>query len=203
MYTCEIWFGKETPLLSLISRLTNKSLMPFLSFCVFCCSMHQVGPSPLRSYWVMTMGQRRKSRRWGKQATRHPPKPTQLHWLTQPWPACLPDCPPLTCAVSQAQLRVTAALTTPGPVSMATPFLWKLSSQKLGFFLVSFGFIWGMMLLHFTIQQRASHENSAVLRQQILDLSKRYIKALAEENQSVMDGPYVGTMTAYGEYPVL
>eukprot|EP00064_Thunnus_orientalis_P011349 superscaffoldBa00001632_g11379 len=81
---------------------------------------------------------------------------------------------------------------------MATPFLWKLSSQKLGFFLVSFGFIWGMMLLHFTIQQRASHENSAVLRQQILDLSKRYIKALAEENQSVMDGPYVGTMTAYG-----
>lgn len=83
---------------------------------------------------------------------------------------------------------------------MATPFLWKLSSQKLGFFLVSFGFIWGMMLLHFTIQQRASHENSAVLRQQILDLSKRYIKALAEENQSVMDGPYVGTMTAYGEW---
>lgn len=82
---------------------------------------------------------------------------------------------------------------------MGTPFLWKLSSQKLGFFLVSFGFIWGMMLLHFTIQQRASHENSAVLRQQILDLSKRYIKALAEENQSVMDGPYVGTMTAYGE----
>ncbi|TRZ03477.1 hypothetical protein DNTS_009926, partial [Danionella cerebrum] len=72
-----------------------------------------------------------------------------------------------------------------------------LSSQKLGFFLVSFGFIWGMMLLHFTIQQRATHESSAQLRMQILDLSKRYIKALAEENQSVMDGPYVGTMTAY------
>ncbi|KAL2087904.1 hypothetical protein ACEWY4_016732 [Coilia grayii] len=75
--------------------------------------------------------------------------------------------------------------------------MWKLSSQKLGFFLVSFGFIWGMMLLHFTIQQRTTHESSAVLRQQILDLSKRYIKALAEENRSVMDGPYVGTMTAY------
>ncbi|KAF5904010.1 alpha-1,6-mannosylglycoprotein 6-beta-N-acetylglucosaminyltransferase A-like, partial [Clarias magur] len=74
---------------------------------------------------------------------------------------------------------------------------WKLSSQKLGFFLVSFGFIWGMMLLHFTIQQRTTHESSAQLRMQILDLSKRYIKALAEENQGVMDGPYVGTMTAY------
>ncbi|MGH0146573.1 UNVERIFIED_CONTAM: hypothetical protein FKN15_008373 [Acipenser sinensis] len=74
---------------------------------------------------------------------------------------------------------------------------WKLSSQKLGFFLVTFGFIWGMMLLHFTIQQRTQHESSSVLREQILDLSKRYIKALAEENQSVVDGPYVGTMTAY------
>uniref|UniRef100_A0AAR2KFQ3 alpha-1,6-mannosyl-glycoprotein 6-beta-N-acetylglucosaminyltransferase n=1 Tax=Pygocentrus nattereri TaxID=42514 RepID=A0AAR2KFQ3_PYGNA len=80
---------------------------------------------------------------------------------------------------------------------MASVYLWKLSSQKLGFFLVSFGFIWGMMLLHFTIQQRTRHESSAQLRMQILDLSKRYIKALAEENQGVMDGPYVGTMTAY------
>lgn len=75
--------------------------------------------------------------------------------------------------------------------------MWKLSSQKLGFFLVSLGFLWGMMLLHFSIQQRSTHESSAMLRQQILELSKRYIKALAEENRSVMDGPYVGTMTAY------
>ncbi|MEE6489065.1 hypothetical protein FKM82_015473 [Ascaphus truei] len=74
---------------------------------------------------------------------------------------------------------------------------WKLSSQKLGFFLVTFGFIWGMMLLHFTIQQRTQHESSSMLREQILDLSKRYIKALAEENRNVVDGPYVGTMTAY------
>ncbi|NWW64030.1 MGT5A acetylglucosaminyltransferase, partial [Ifrita kowaldi] len=74
---------------------------------------------------------------------------------------------------------------------------WKLSSQKLGFFLVTFGFIWGMMLLHFTIQQQTQHESSSVLREQILDLSKRYIKALAEENKNVVDGPYVGTVTAY------
>ncbi|KAJ8253273.1 hypothetical protein GJAV_G00210990 [Gymnothorax javanicus] len=80
---------------------------------------------------------------------------------------------------------------------MGSVYLWKLSSQKLGFFLVSFGFIWGMMLLHFTIQQRGGHESSAALRQQILELSKRYIRALAEENQHVMDGPYAGTMTAY------
>ncbi|XP_058050072.1 alpha-1,6-mannosylglycoprotein 6-beta-N-acetylglucosaminyltransferase A [Ahaetulla prasina] len=80
-------------------------------------------------------------------------------------------------------------------MALFTP--WKLSSQKLGFFLVTFGFIWGMMLLHFTIQQKTQHESSSVLREQILDLSKRYIKALAEENRNVVDGPYVGTMTAY------
>ncbi|CAH7195269.1 Mgat5 [Phodopus roborovskii] len=74
---------------------------------------------------------------------------------------------------------------------------WKLSSQKLGFFLVTFGFIWGMMLLHFTIQQRTQPESSSMLREQILDLSKRYIKALAEENRNVVDGPYAGVMTAY------
>ncbi|XP_023677419.1 alpha-1,6-mannosylglycoprotein 6-beta-N-acetylglucosaminyltransferase A [Paramormyrops kingsleyae] len=80
---------------------------------------------------------------------------------------------------------------------MGSSYLWKLSSQKLGFLLVSFGFIWGMMLLHFTIQQRSQHESSDALRQQILELSKRYVKALAEENHGAMDGPYVGTMTAY------
>ncbi|XP_061090213.1 alpha-1,6-mannosylglycoprotein 6-beta-N-acetylglucosaminyltransferase A-like [Conger conger] len=80
---------------------------------------------------------------------------------------------------------------------MGSVYMWKLSSQKLGLCLVGFGFIWGMMLLHFTVQQSASHESSTALRLQILDLSKRYIKALAEENQDVMDGPYVGTMTAY------
>lgn len=77
---------------------------------------------------------------------------------------------------------------------------WKLSSQKLGFFLVTFGFIWGMMLLHFTIQQRTQPESSSMLREQILDLSKRYIKALAEENRNVVDGPYAGVMTAYGKF---
>lgn len=81
-------------------------------------------------------------------------------------------------------------------MALFTP--WKLSSQKLGFFLVTFGFIWGMMLLHFTIQQRTQPESSSMLREQILDLSKRYIKALAEENRNVVDGPYAGVMTAYG-----
>ncbi|KAI1237357.1 hypothetical protein IHE44_0014622 [Lamprotornis superbus] len=47
------------------------------------------------------------------------------------------------------------------------------------------------------VMQQTQHESSSVLREQILDLSKRYIKALAEENKNVVDGPYVGTVTAY------
>jgi hypothetical protein len=42
-----------------------------------------------------------------------------------------------------------------------------------------------------------------MLREQILDLSKRYIKALAEENRNVVDGPYAGVMTAYGKHSFL
>ncbi|NXL70746.1 MGT5A acetylglucosaminyltransferase, partial [Leptocoma aspasia] len=72
-------------------------------------------------------------------------------------------------------------------------------SQKLGFFLVTFGFIWGMMLLHFTIQQQTQHESSSVLREQILDLSKRYIKALAEENKNVVDGPYFSFLISFAD----
>ncbi|CAM9529486.1 alpha-1,6-mannosylglycoprotein 6-beta-N-acetylglucosaminyltransferase A [Lethenteron reissneri] len=78
-------------------------------------------------------------------------------------------------------------------------FPWrKLSSHKLGFFLVTFGFIWGMMLLHFTIQQHSAHRpTSAELQEQILQLSKQYVKRLAEETRSTVDGPYAGTATGY------
>jgi len=109
-------------------------------------------------------------------------KPSQYHELASP-----------LCAVGTRGRRSRQKA-----MAFFTP--WKLSSQKLGFFLVTFGFIWGMMLLHFTIQQRTQPESSSMLREQILDLSKRYIKALAEENRNVVDGPYAGVMTAYGKF---
>ncbi|XP_012689928.3 coiled-coil domain-containing protein 126 [Clupea harengus] len=55
-------------------------------------------------------------------------------------------------------------------------------SQKLSVFLVLLGFCWGLLLLHYTLS-RPHHQSSAQLRQQILDLSRRYVKALSEESQ--------------------
>uniref|UniRef100_UPI00358FC16B alpha-1,6-mannosylglycoprotein 6-beta-N-acetylglucosaminyltransferase A n=1 Tax=Myxine glutinosa TaxID=7769 RepID=UPI00358FC16B len=74
----------------------------------------------------------------------------------------------------------------------------RLSSHKLGFFLVSFGFIWGMMLLHFTIQQRVARPPTSMqLREQILMLSRQYVRTLAEENHNTVDGPYAAVATGY------
>ena len=38
-----------------------------------------------------------------------------------------------------------------------------------------------------------------VLQEEILDLSARYVKALAAESQNTIDGPYAGRLTGYGQ----
>ena len=38
------------------------------------------------------------------------------------------------------------------------------------------------------------------LQDEILELSARYVKALAEESQNTIDGPYAGRLTGYGQY---
>uniref|UniRef100_V9L8E6 Coiled-coil domain-containing 126 n=1 Tax=Callorhinchus milii TaxID=7868 RepID=V9L8E6_CALMI len=63
----------------------------------------------------------------------------------------------------------------------------RKASQKLSVLLIIFGFVWGLMLLRYTIQY-PRHENSVKLREQILELSKRYVRVLAEENQNMIDG---------------
>lgn len=71
-------------------------------------------------------------------------------------------------------------------------------SQKLSMFLLVFGIIWGLMLLRYTFQY-PRRQSSAELRGQILDLSKRYVKALAEENKNLMNGGGGTSMTGYGK----
>lgn len=71
-------------------------------------------------------------------------------------------------------------------------------SQKLSLLLLVFGFIWGLMLLRYTFQH-PRHQSSAELREQILDLSKRYVKALAEENKNIMNGGNGASMAGYGK----
>nr|XP_014344517.1 PREDICTED: coiled-coil domain-containing protein 126 [Latimeria chalumnae]XP_014344518.1 PREDICTED: coiled-coil domain-containing protein 126 [Latimeria chalumnae] len=74
----------------------------------------------------------------------------------------------------------------------------KNMSQKLSILLLIFGGIWGLMLLRYTFQH-PRHQSSAELREQILDLSKRYVKALAEENQNAVDGPNGASMAGYAD----
>lgn len=77
----------------------------------------------------------------------------------------------------------------------------KSMSQKLSLLLLIFGLIWGLMLLHYTFQQ-PRHQSSVQLREQILDLSKRYVKALAEENKNTMDVENGASMAGYGKITV-
>ncbi|XP_058534188.1 coiled-coil domain-containing protein 126 [Ochotona princeps] len=74
----------------------------------------------------------------------------------------------------------------------------KNMSQKLSFLLLVFGLIWGLMLLHYTFQQ-PRHQSSVKLREQILDLSRKYVKALAEENKNMVDIGNGASMAGYAD----
>jgi len=43
----------------------------------------------------------------------------------------------------------------------------------------------------------------SMLQSEVIQLSERYIRALARDSQGVVDGPYVGRFTAYGEQDLL
>ncbi|KFO84350.1 Coiled-coil domain-containing protein 126 [Buceros rhinoceros silvestris] len=81
---------------------------------------------------------------------------------------------------------------------MFLTFSRKNMSQKLSMFLLVFGIIWGLMLLRYTFQY-PRRQSSAELRGQILDLSKRYVKALAEENKNLMNGGSGASMAGYAD----
>ncbi|GAA6111906.1 coiled-coil domain-containing protein 126 [Tachysurus ichikawai] len=70
-------------------------------------------------------------------------------------------------------------------------------SQRLSILLLLFGLAWCLLLLHYTITQ-PRHQSSAELRQQILELSQRYVKALSTENQE-LSHPYNPSMAGYAD----
>ncbi|KAK2830229.1 hypothetical protein Q5P01_018160 [Channa striata] len=71
-------------------------------------------------------------------------------------------------------------------------------SQKLSVLLLVFGLAWGLMLLRYTVQQ-PRHQSSAELHEQILELSRRYVKVLTEENQKAPGGPQGTSMAGYAD----
>lgn len=81
---------------------------------------------------------------------------------------------------------------------MLGALLRRNMSQKLSVLLLVFGLAWGLMLLRYTVQQ-PRHQSSAELREQILELSRRYVKVLTEENQNAPGGPQGTSMAGYGK----
>lgn len=80
---------------------------------------------------------------------------------------------------------------------MLGTLLRRNMSQKLSLLLLVFGLAWGLMLLRYTVQQ-PRHQSSAELREQILELSRQYVKVLTEENQNAIGGPQGTSMAGYG-----
>ncbi|XP_060760989.1 coiled-coil domain-containing protein 126 [Neoarius graeffei] len=70
-------------------------------------------------------------------------------------------------------------------------------SQRLSILLLLFGLAWCLLLLHYTVTQ-PRHQSSAELRQQILELSQRYVKALSTENQHLARS-YNPSMAGYAD----
>ncbi|XP_040208801.1 coiled-coil domain-containing protein 126 [Rana temporaria] len=81
---------------------------------------------------------------------------------------------------------------------MYLTFSRKSVSQKLSILLLAFGFVWGLLLLRYTFQY-PRHQSSSELREQILDLSRRYVKALSEENKDLVNGGNGGSMAGYAD----
>lgn len=81
---------------------------------------------------------------------------------------------------------------------MLGALLRRNMSQKLSVLLLLFGLAWGLMLLRYTVQQ-PRHQSSAELREQILELSRQYVKVLTEENQNALGGLQGTSMAGYGK----
>ncbi|XP_030596517.1 coiled-coil domain-containing protein 126 [Archocentrus centrarchus] len=81
---------------------------------------------------------------------------------------------------------------------MLAALLRRNMSQKLSLLLLAFGLAWGLMLLRYTVQQ-PRHQSSAELREQILELSRRYVKVLTEENQNAPGGLQGTSMAGYAD----
>ncbi|XP_076865500.1 coiled-coil domain-containing protein 126 [Brachyhypopomus gauderio] len=64
---------------------------------------------------------------------------------------------------------------------MLSCVLRRSVSQRLSVLLLLFGLAWCVLLLRYTVTQ-PRRQSSAELRQQILELSRRYVRALSEEN---------------------
>ncbi|KAI0216419.1 Alpha-1,6-mannosylglycoprotein 6-beta-N-acetylglucosaminyltransferase A [Lamellibrachia satsuma] len=74
---------------------------------------------------------------------------------------------------------------------------YRMTSRRLGFFLCFIGFVWGIALINTTLQSNGGIRRSEDLKEEILQLSENYVRALALETKDTIDGPYAGKQTGY------
>lgn len=103
------------------------------------------------------------------------------------------------CQTFRQVIGITSSLPSHHLSTMLGAILRRNMSQKLSVLLLVFGLAWGLMLLRYTVQQ-PRHQSSAELREQILELSRRYVKVLTEENQNAPGGPQGTSMAGYGKH---
>ncbi|XP_064205255.1 coiled-coil domain-containing protein 126 isoform X1 [Anguilla rostrata] len=84
-----------------------------------------------------------------------------------------------------------------GGAMLGSSLLRRNMSQKLSALLLLSGLIWGLLLLRYTFQQ-PGRQSSAQLRQQILELSHRYVRVLSEESRQAA-GPQGPSMAGQAD----
>ncbi|XP_064598112.1 alpha-1,6-mannosylglycoprotein 6-beta-N-acetylglucosaminyltransferase A-like [Liolophura sinensis] len=81
---------------------------------------------------------------------------------------------------------------------MVAMFRIRFPPRRIGLLILLVGFMWGVTFLNVTYMNNYSvTPESEKLKNEIINLSEQYVKALARENGEVVDGPYAGRFTAY------
>ncbi|KAH3754449.1 alpha-1,6-mannosylglycoprotein 6-beta-N-acetylglucosaminyltransferase A-like [Dreissena polymorpha] len=74
--------------------------------------------------------------------------------------------------------------------------LFKLPRRQWLLLLLVALVLWGLLIVNINIGIVSNHD-SGRLKNEVIRLSERYIRALARDNDGVVDGPYAGRFTAY------
>ncbi|CAH1789934.1 unnamed protein product [Owenia fusiformis] len=73
--------------------------------------------------------------------------------------------------------------------------LQTLGNRRFGLFVVVMVFMWVMTVINVNYSNR--EKESEQIKEELIELSSKYVKALARENANIVDGPFAGRFTGY------
>lgn len=82
---------------------------------------------------------------------------------------------------------------------MVSPWRWRIipNSRQLLVLACLLFLFWCMTLYRVSNFSLGKQKESEVLKNEIISLSEKYVRALSRENTDIVDGPYAGRFTAY------